>query len=282
MKKSLNTSVVLIMMFSLTIGHTQSWFGKKIVGSGNVTTKTITAGDYDHIKSIGSADIHLSKGTEGVIAVTTDDNLHVYIDIKVENNTLIIKIKDNINIKTKKGFNINVPFESLSKVTLTGAGDMDSKDPISSEEFKVGLSGSGNVVLEVNASKVQTEIAGSGNISLSGTYGNLKVKLKGSGNFVGTGMSSQTTEVNIGGSGNMKLSGTTSSLEIQVIGSGNFNGFELNSSDTDVKVAGSGQAKVVANENLKARINGSGTITYKGNPDKKNTKTNGSGEIKAF
>jgi|TARA_B110000967_G_scaffold9992_1_gene9979 hypothetical protein len=280
MKKSINTSAVLIMMFSLTIGHAQSWFGKKIVGNGNVTTKSVSTEDYDHIKSVGSVDIHLIKGTEGVIAVTTDDNLHAYLDIKVENSTLIIKIKDNINLKTKEGFNINVPFEDISKVTLTGSGDMDTKDSITSDAFKISLSGSGDVVLDVNASKVQTEITGSGTISLSGDYGNLKLDLTGSGNFVGTGMTSQSTEVTIGGSGNAKLSGTTSKLKIEVIGSGSFKGLELDSNDTDVKVAGSGQAKVVANEILKARVNGSGTIVYKGNPENVNNKTNGSGKIK--
>ena len=280
MKKSINTSVVLLLMFSFTIGHAQSWFGKKVVGNGNVTTKTVSTGDYDHIKSVGSADIHLIKGTEGSIAVTTDENLHAYLDIKVENNTLIIKIKDNINLKTKKGFHISVPFEKLSKVTLTGSGDMDSKDPITTNEFKVSMSGSGDVVLDVNASKVKTEITGSGTISLSGTYGNLKLDLTGSGNFVGTGMTSQSTEVKIAGSGNAKISGTTSTLEIEVIGSGSFKGLELGSNDTDVKVAGSGQAKVVANESLKASVNGSGTIVYKGNPENVNSKTNGSGKIK--
>jgi hypothetical protein len=65
-----------------------------------------------------------------------------------------------------------------------------------------------------------------------------------------------------------------------VIGSGSFKGLELDSNDTDVKVAGSGQAKVVANEILKARVNGSGTIVYKGNPENVNNKTNGSGKIK--
>ena len=282
MKKSINTSVVLLLMFSFTIGQAQSWFGKKVVGNGNVTTKTVSTGDYDHIKSVGSVNIHLIKGTEGAIAVTTDDNLHAYLDIKVENNTLIVKIKDNINLKTKKGFHINVPFEDISKVTLTGSGNMDTKDPITTDEFKISLSGSGDVVLDVNASKVQTEITGSGTISLSGNYSNLKLDLTGSGNFVGTGMNSQTTEVTIGGSGNVKLLGTTSKLDIEVIGSGSFKGLEFNSKDTEVKISGSGQAKVVAIENLKARVNGSGTIVYKGNPENVNTKTNGSGKIKRY
>ena len=243
MKKSIKTILSLIIFFSLSLGHSQSLINKKVVGNGNITTKTLSTADYDIIKGVGFMDIHLEKGTEGNIAVTTDDNLHEYIEIKVKNKVLIVKTKKNINLKTKKGIHITVPFEDISKVTLTGSGDINTKDIIMANEFNASVVGSGDIILTVKASKVEVVVSGSGDVTLSGS---------------------------------------TSNLVVGVRGSGDFRGFDLNSQNTNVSVSGSGDAKVVAKEKLIARVSGSGDIIYKGNPAKRDVKTSGSGDISSY
>ena len=240
MKKSIKTTLVLITSFCLTLGCTQLWSNEKISGNGEITTKTISTGSYDIIEGTGFMDIHLEKGPEGHITVTTDDNLHEYIKIEVKDNILILKTKENVNIRTKMGVHITVPFEVISKVALTGSGNIDTKDMIAVNEFNASVTGSGDVVLAVEASKVQAMITGSGDITFSGS---------------------------------------TSNLEVNLSGSGDFKGFDIDSQDTNVSVSGSGDAEVVAKENLVARVNGSGGIIYKGNPVKKDVKTSGSGDI---
>lgn len=240
MKTSIKTAFVLIFSCSLSVGHAQSWLGQKVSGSGNVTTKTITTEAYDAIEAVGSMDIHLKKGTEGQISVTTDDNLQEYVEIEVKNNKLIIRNKKNCNISTKKGIHITVPFEDISKVTLTGSGDIETKDVITTNEFSASLFGSGDLRLAVKSPKVQVVISGSGDVTMSGSTSNLAVELSGSGDF---------------------------------------RGFDIESQATNVSISGSGDAKVVAKKNLVARVSGSGDIVYKGNPEKKDVKVLGSGNI---
>jgi hypothetical protein len=185
-------------------------------------------------------DIHLEKGTEGNISVTTDDNLHEYLEIEVKDNTLVIKTKKNTYLKTKKGIHIKVPFNDISEVSLVGSGDIDTKDTIKADELDVRVTGSGDVVLAVESNMV---------------------------------------DANITGSGDMVLTGSTNSLDVSVTGSGDFKGSDLVSQNTEARVSGSGDARVVAKQSLKARVNGSGDITYSGNPEKSDTKTSGSGDI---
>jgi len=218
------------------------WGNKKVVGNGNVTTKTVNTGSYDAIKGIGSMDVHLKRGSEGTITVKTDDNLQEYIVVEVENNTLKIRTKKNTYLKTKKGIHVYVPFEDISGVSLTGSGDINTEDPIESDNLEIKVTGSGDVELEVAANTVDATVTGSGDIVVTGRTTNLDVKVTGSGDFDGDG---------------------------------------LRSENTDAAVSGSGDASVYASKFLKARVNGSGDIKYDGNPEKRDTKVSGSGSISA-
>ncbi|GAB5399383.1 MAG: head GIN domain-containing protein [Aureisphaera sp.] len=242
MKKLIRLSLVAGLLIA-GAQEMQAQWGKKVVGNGNVTTRTVTTGDYDGVKGVGSMDIHLEKGSEGTITVKTDENIQEFIIVEVKNGALVIRTKKNVSIRTKKGVHVYVPFQDISEVSLVGSGDIDTKDAISANNFEVNVTGSGDVVLEVN---------------------------------------SKILEASVTGSGDMELTGSTEDLEVRVSGSGDFKGFDLNAQNTDASVSGSGDAKIVAKSSLRARVNGSGDIVYKGNPEKSDTKTSGSGDISSY
>ncbi|MDC8004058.1 DUF2807 domain-containing protein [Aureisphaera galaxeae] len=242
MKRLVKLSFVAALLIAGVQEANAQW-GKKVVGNGNVTTKTINTGNYDAVKGVGSMDIHLEKGSEGTITVKTDENIQEYIIVEVKNNALVIRTKKNTNIRTRKGIHVYVPFQDISKVSLTGSGDIDTKDRIDSDSFEVNVTGSGDVVLDV---------------------------------------SSKMLEASVTGSGDIELSGSTDDLEVRISGSGDFNGFDLDAKNTDASVSGSGDANVVAKNSIKARVHGSGDIVYKGNPDRSDTKTSGSGDISSY
>ncbi len=239
MKTITKIALALFLTFCFSQSHAQ-WGQKKIEGNGNVTTKTISTGNYDGIKGVGSMDIHLVAGNEGSISVATDENLHEYLEIEVNNNVLTIKTKKNHHLKSKKGIHITVPFQEISSLGLVGSGDIDTKDTIKADTFEINVTGSGDINVSVDTLTLNAEVTGSGDITLTGK---------------------------------------TNILDVNVTGSGDFKGYDLISNTTEAYVSGSGDAKVYAKESLKARVNGSGDISYKGNPERKDTKTAGSGNI---
>ena len=213
---------------------------KKIKGNGNITTKTHTTSDYNEVKIHGFMDVKLESGAEGTITVTTDENIQEHLIVESNNGTLTIKVKNKVNIQTKKGVHITVPFKDLNKVSLTGSGDVLTSSKINSASFEVELTGSGDVILDVDATTIDAKITGSGDL---------------------------------------KLKGNATDLEVKVTGSGDFSGKSLTSQNTQVYVSGSGDAIVYASKSLKARVNGSGDINYYGNPESTDTKVMGSGDI---
>lgn len=136
MKSFIKPLLITLSFFLVSVVHAQFWKHKKVVGNGNLTTETITTPTYDHLKVVGFMDVKLVKGKEGEIVVKADENLQEWIGIKVKNNTLVLDIKDNASIRTKKGIHITVPFEDLSAVNLVGSGDIYTKDTVEASVFE--------------------------------------------------------------------------------------------------------------------------------------------------
>ena len=236
--KSIYTLTTIVFLFFAA--QVSCLAQKKVKGNGNIITKTVLTKNYQSIQVVGFMDVYLEPGKEGVITVSTDENLQPYIKVEVNSGTLTIAIKKGVNLRTKKGVIVKVPVEEISEISLVGSGDIISDNKISTQQMEILLTGSGDITLAVQA---------------------------------------QQTDVKIVGSGDVKLSGATDNLEVKLSGSGDFNGYSLLSQDTEAYVSGSGDVKVSALKSLKARVNGSGDIAYKGNPEILSTKIIGSGDI---
>lgn len=242
MKKSIKNYLLLTFSFCFIFTANAQFWGKSIKGNGNVTTITRTTGDYDAIKCAGFMDFILVKGDEGTITIEGEENLMDYIITEVKDNKLIIKTENGINLKPSwnKTIKITIPFEDINYLSLAGSGDVYNKDIIKENDLKISVSGSGDMVLMVEAKNLESNITGSGDITIKGI---------------------------------------TDNLETKVTGSGDFNGFELDANNTEAHVTGSGDISVVSNNYLKARVTGSGDIEYRGNPEKEDSKVTGSGSI---
>ena len=133
---------------------------------------------------------------------------------------------------------------------------------LKANDFSTLIDGSGEIDLAVEAANVQTMVAGSGDIKLAVETSNVQAM--------------------IDGSGDISITGTTSNLKVNLSGSGDFNGFDLISQNTSVSISGSGSAGVFAQTDLTAIISGSGDVIYKGDPDQKDIKTYGAGEVSSY
>jgi hypothetical protein len=203
-------------------------------------TKTRNINDFDKISVAGSFNVTLVHGEEGTIKIKMEENLFKYLITEVKGDKLTIRWKKGENISTRKGVHIVVPFKDIDEVNLFGSGDVICDDIIETANFKTLLTGSGDIILNIDAKTVNAKVTGSGNIELLGTSKN---------------------------------------LDLLVTGSGGIQSTKLKSNDVNAKVTGSGDINLYANNNLDAKVTGSGDIIYRGSPKVINTKTTGSGDI---
>ncbi|WP_103864235.1 head GIN domain-containing protein [Aquimarina sp. I32.4] len=235
---------VLSFVLSVTTSLQAQWFGsgKRIKGNRDYVTKNRTTNDYDKIKVKGNLDISLIYGTEGKIKIEGESNLIPYILTEIEDSVLKIYIKKGYNISPSLGSKllITVPFKDINGVYMYGSGDISGTDLIKASDFTTKISGSGDILLAVNAKNVTAQITGSGDLVLKGD---------------------------------------TQNFEGRVTGSGDLSAYDLNAENVTAMVSGSGDIETTASLSIKARVSGSGDITYKGNPKKEDKKVSGSGDI---
>ncbi|MEO0570134.1 MAG: head GIN domain-containing protein [Bacteroidota bacterium] len=237
------TLTITLALLTVTLSNAQ-W--KRVKGNGNTMTIERSVGTYDRVALAGWFDVELVDGNEGELTLTGESNLLEYIKTEVKDGKLTIKQKKGVNLKPSnwnEGILIIVPVESINGVSLSGSGDIVGKTTLKSDNFKTSISGSGDITLEVEAKSVDASMSGSGDI---------------------------------------RLSGTTTDFEVSVSGSGDIRAYDLEADFVDAQVSGSADIKVTAKEMLKARVSGSGDISFKGNPKKINTKSSGSGDISSY
>ena len=64
-----------------------------------------------------------------------------------------------------------------------------------------------------------------------------------------------------------------------IAGSGSIKAYDLSTDTLNASIAGSGSIKITVSTKIKAKVVGSGSIYYKGNPSSVDSKSVGSGEV---
>lgn len=237
--------VIILLCFVLmgtTNMNAQWWGGKKVDGNGKMVTDTRSTSSYDAIALVGSIDVQIVPGTEGKLKVEAESNLQKYILTEVKDGKLKISVEKDVSLNPSRNMSIKVtvPVETINSLSVTGSGDVSNTGVLKANELKIGVTGSGDINLAIEAKELWGAITGSGDIQLTGKAQEFSCKVTGSGDFMAYNLSAESVEAS---------------------------------------VSGSGDIQVTASQSLKARVSGSGDISYRGNPEKQDFKTSGSGDI---
>ncbi len=206
--------------------------------------KEIQVESFNQVKFEGSAQwVLIPSDVEKVVIESSNTDVFNYVEVDHKGDMLIVRTTDkNKNItKLFKSVTINVYFNEIEKIALSGVGSVSCKETSVSSTMEATLRGTGNMYLDVQC----TEFIG---------------------NMHGTGM--------------LSVKGLTDRATARVEGVGSFEAYELMCTNMNVTVSGVGGAKVYASNTLTATLNGVGSIRYKGDPETKNFNTNGLGNIK--
>lgn len=254
-------------------------------------------GKFDAISNIGSVDVDFtqSAGDETSVKVWGSDNLIEFVELKNINGTLTISLKypRNTAVHGERRLKVIATSPKLKKVDITGSGDIRLRHGIITENFTISVTGSGDVEIDDLKCKNATfSVNGSGDIEIrSLDAGNVNFSIKGSGDVecgqvrckniltasvVGSGdieinnIEAATVKATTTGSGDIELRGKTQNAEYTANGSGKISAHSLQSENVKAISAASGGISVHASKSITATANGSGTITYSGNPAKVN------------
>lgn len=202
--------------------------------------------EFTSIESSVVANIHIRQSPTVSVTAEGSEKLLGILDVRMENNTLILTMDDRQMNKIKGRNDKLLIF--ISTPTLTG--------------------------LDFN---------GVGNIEFEGAFTTpeLTIHSEGVGNLKAGELDAGSIYISSKGVGNINLGGTSDKVEIYSEGVGNVNASKLNARNTTVSLQGVGNVGCFASERLKVRSDGVGAVTYYGNPTDKDLASNGVGKIKS-
>lgn len=248
-----------------------SWLGgKEVKASKNYVTKQIKVSDFDQIAVSGSLDVtYTQQSGKPKVEIYTSDNIVDLLDIYVKNGKLNLGFKKNVKVSYNK-LEIRVTSEDLNAVNVAGSGDFKFTNGLKTDQLKMNVAGSGDITASnIQCSQVFTaNVAGSGDIECKQLKAaDMDISVAGSGDLKIENALVTSANASVAGSGTVKISGSADKANYSVAGSGDLYASDFKVQDISASVAGSGDIKCYAVEHLKARVSGSGTIGYKGNPE---------------
>lgn len=248
-----------------------SWLGgKEVKASKNYVTKQIKVSDFDQIAVSGSLNVtYTQQSGKPKVEIYTSDNIVDLLDIYVKNGKLNLGFKKNVKVSYNK-LEIRVTSEDLNTVNVAGSGDFKFTNGLKTDQLKMNVAGSG----DITASNIQcsqeftANVAGSGDIECKQLKAaDMDISVAGSGDLKIENALVTSANASVAGSGTVKISGNADKANYSVAGSGDLYANDFKVQNISASVAGSGDIKCHAVEHLKARVSGSGTIGYKGDPE---------------
>ena len=217
-------------------------FGKHTNGTGSIITKSRTFGKFEEIEVANNSDVEIYKGNEQTVEVSDYENIIKYTQASVEGGRLIIKNEpENINISNSRSKVVIHTPNAIRVLHISGSGNIILKDAFN-DISKVSISGSGDIQAEQPCAlhSINASISGSGDIVFIGTASEATLHISGSGDLKFSGLKANSVNCSISGSGDISTF-AINNLEAHISGSGDIEYFghpTVNSS-----VSGSGEVK---------------------------------------
>jgi hypothetical protein len=165
-----------------------------------------------------SGDLTITTGATPKLTITAGRTTLRYLTSTLQDGTVVLDSRSGHNASGDIHYELTLP--TLDGIVIAGSGSADGT-VVADGSFTVSVSGSGSAALDgLAATAVTVQLSGSGDIHLTGTTDAQSVKLDGSGTYLGSQLTSHTTDVQIDGSGNARVN-ATGQLDAQISGSGN-------------------------------------------------------------
>lgn len=253
-------------------------------------------GEFTEVVNNTVIDIEFTQGADVSAELACPEELTSFVIFSIADNVLTLKISDKLNDSERNTVNrslvhsklfltaphltgvtvngssaFSVPSDLRAddlKARLNGSGDIDFSG-VQCSTLSAVLNGSGDIVFnrEVKAKAVTMQVNGSGDMVFKAILvEDVDLRLNGSGDLEAHSITAGKVDASLTGSGDIKLSGSCDRAILTLNNSGDLSARKLQARDVTATVIGSGEIICNAQNTLTAKVSGSGSIRYKGDP----------------
>lgn len=217
--------------------------GTTVTGSGRTTTQEYDFTGFNKVVVSHAFQATVTRGDAYRVAVTVDDNLVEYLDVRVDGDTLRIQLKPVLSLGFRNTtLRAEVTLPSLAGLDLSGATRTQLSGFTNSEQLDVEISG---------ASQLR------GNVTVSGA-----------------------TTIRASGASTLELTGSSASLNANASGASTVRLQDFPTGDARVDVSGASNITVNAKGRITGEASGASSVKYTGNPASVLVDTSGASSVR--
>lgn len=257
---------IIALIVALAVNFSCLAQGKVIVkGSKNVTSKTTKIDSFKRLVLNENFKITLEKGMVPKITVETDDNIHKFVETKVnKDGTLDLFI--SAIIRSKQALNVTVTYvDGLESIEIKDNAEISSSKELEFKNVDLKTSGNSNTSLSIKAENFKFSNEGESKVSLNVVADKADLELN-SAEEIQALINAKEMNIAVKNSASADISGQTDVLNVQVEKESKFNGSNLDSKVTNLTSGTASQVQIKAIENLNLETTGSSNITVSENP----------------
>jgi hypothetical protein len=228
--------------------------------------------------------VYLRQGSPQKVEIEGSKDILKEIETEVEGSRLVIGKEGrwmdwNWNDNDRVTVYITVP--NIEALSVSGSGDLIGQTKITAKDLDLNVSGSGSLSIEIDATgDVDADVSGSGDLEVKGKCRSFETDVSGSGDVDLSLTVTESANFGVSGSGKIMASGSAGDVRATISGSGKVLASDMETARCEVRISGSGDVEINVKNELDANITGSGTVRYKGNPNKVNSHSSGSGSVR--
>lgn len=170
-----------------------------IQGDGNVKKENRSVSDFTKISISGGYEVFLRQGSECMLEVEADENLHEHIIS--ENNGNLLKIKTDTPIHGSKALRLYITVKDIESIDISGAVELKTKSSIKTDKLSVDLSGAGEIEMDIEANKLSFDLSGGSELKLKGRAERASIDIAGAGELEAEELETDYMSIDISGAG---------------------------------------------------------------------------------
>jgi len=157
------------------------------------------------------------SSTEEKIIVEANSDLQDRIIIQKKGNTLIAKLRNNVNIRGNATMNLYLTTANISSFLISGDVDITLEDELVTETALIVMSGDSNFKGQLKVLSLDLDIDGDSDVDLYGTADSVKAELSGDSDLRDYDLSIKELNINLSGDSDAYLS-VSESIKIRATG----------------------------------------------------------------
>ena len=172
--------------------------------------------------------VELSVGSSESLEIEVDERYINDVITQVRGGKLIIELEDGRNMRRmRESPRAYLTVKSLDKISLNGAVNLTTFDPLEGDRLAVDLSGASVLKMEIEVEDFRLEASGACVI---------------------------------------KIEGNTSKQLVKTSGATTYSAYDLESEYADIRMSGASSARITVSEELDVRASGASDVRYRGRP----------------